>query len=171
MQFYNNIISYRQQWLRSHGEPFEGATYAYHFRPAVRCSRLNSFVQMTIDAIRSESLSPPVGPFSPAIRSGDFLFFSGQVGQDPSTGKLVAGGVEAEARQLFSNLATLLEAAGQSFGDVVRVGVFLTRIEDFVAVNAIYAKQFEPPFPARTTIADAALPLGAAIEVELLVRA
>jgi 2-iminobutanoate/2-iminopropanoate deaminase len=126
---------------------------------------------MTIEPIRSERLSPPVGPFSPAIRSGNFLFFSGQIGQNPSTGKLVAGGVDAEARQLFSNLAMLLEAAGKSFGDVAKVSVFLTRIEDFAAVNAIYAEQFEPPFPARTTVAVAGLPLGAAIEIELLVSA
>jgi len=126
---------------------------------------------MTINAIQSDRLSPPVGPFSPAIRSGDFIFFSGQVGQDPSTGKLVAGGVEAETRQLFRNLATLLDAANKSFADVVSAKVFLTRIDDFAAINAIYAEQFEPPFPARTTVAVAALPLGAAIEIELLVRA
>jgi len=126
---------------------------------------------MTIEAIRSEKLSPPVGPFSPAIRSGDFLFFSGQVGQHPSTGTLVDGGVEAEARQLFQNLATLLEAAGKTFGDVVKANVFLTSMADFAAVNAIYAEHFEPPFPARTTVAVAALPLGAAIEIELIVRA
>jgi len=126
---------------------------------------------MTIEAIRSDKLAPPVGPFSPAIRSGDFIFFSGQVAQDPATGKLVDGGVEAEARQLFRNLSTLLEAAGKSFGDVVQAKVFLTRIEDFAAVNAIYAEQFEPPFPSRTTIGVAALPLGASVEVELLVGA
>lgn len=126
---------------------------------------------MTIDAIHSDKLSPPVGPFSPAIHSGDFIFFSGQVGQDPSTGTLVAGGLEAEARQLFRNLGTLLEAANRSFADVVSAKVFLTRIEDFAAANAIYSEQFEPPFPARTTVAVAALPLGAAIEIELLVRA
>lgn len=126
---------------------------------------------MTIEAIRSDKLPPPVGPFSPAIRAGDFLFFSGQVGVDPSTGKLIAGGVEAEARQLFRNLATLLEAAGKSFADVVRAGVFLTDIGDFAAVNAIYAQQFGAPFPARTTVAVAALPLGATIEIELLVAA
>jgi len=123
-----------------------------------------------IEAVRSDRLSPPVGPFSPAIRSGDFLFFSGQVGQDPATGKLVDGGVEAEARQLFRNLGTLLEAAGRSFSDVVKANLFLTRIEDFAAINALYAEQFEPPFPARTTVAVAALPLGAAIEIELIVR-
>ena len=126
---------------------------------------------MTIQAIKSEALAPPVGPFSQAIRAGDFIFFSGQVGQDPATGKLVQGGVEAEARQLFKNLGTLLEAAGKSFADVVKANVFLTVIQDFAAVNAIYAGEFEPPFPARTTVAVAALPLGASIEIELLVQA
>ena len=124
---------------------------------------------MGIEAISSDALPPPVGPFSPAVRSGDFIFFSGQVGVDPATGKLVEGGVEAEARQLFRNLATLLEAAGKSFGDVVRAGVFLTDIGDFAAVNAIYAEALERPFPARPTVAVAALPLGARIEIELLV--
>jgi 2-iminobutanoate/2-iminopropanoate deaminase len=126
---------------------------------------------MTIQAIKSDALAPPVGPFSQAIRSGGFIFFSGQVAQDPATGKLVEGGVEAEARQLFKNLATLLEAAGKSFPDVVKANVFLTVIQDFAAINAIYAEQFDPPFPARTTVAVAALPLGASIEIELLVQA
>ena len=115
-------------------------------------------------------MPPPVGPFSPAVRSGGFIFFSGQVGVDPATGQLVEGGVEAEARQIFRNLATLLDAAGKSFGDVVRAGVFLTDIGDFGAVNAVYADAFERPFPARTTVAVAALPLGARIEIELLVE-
>jgi 2-iminobutanoate/2-iminopropanoate deaminase len=125
---------------------------------------------MGIEAISSDRLPPPVGPFSAAVRSGGFIFFSGQVGVDSATGKLVEGGVEAEARQIFRNLATLLEAAGKSFGDVVRAGVFLTDIGDFGAVNAIYAAAFERPFPARTTVAVAALPLGARIEIELLVE-
>ena len=126
---------------------------------------------MPIETIRSERLPPPIGPFSPATRSGGFIFLSGQVGVDPATGKLAAGGVEAEARQLFANLATLLDAAGKSFRDVVRAGVFLTDMGDFAAVNAIYAEQFEPPFPARTTVTVAALPLGASIEIDLIVQA
>lgn len=125
---------------------------------------------MTIDTIRSDRLSPPVGPFSPAVRAGGFLFFSGQVGQDPATGALAEGGVEAEARQLFRNLAALLEAAGKGFGDVVKANVYLTDIGDFAAINAIYAEAFDAPFPARTTVAVAALPLGAAVEIELLVQ-
>ena len=125
---------------------------------------------MTIDTIRSDRLSPPVGPFSPAVRAGGFLFFSGQVGQDPATGALVQGGVEAQARQLFRNLAALLEAAGKGFGDVVKANVYLTDIGDFAPINAIYAEAFDAPFPARTTVAVAALPLGAHIEIELLVK-
>ena len=124
---------------------------------------------MTIETITSDRLAPPVGPFSQAVRFGDLIFFSGQVGQDPATGKLVEGGIEAEARQLFRNLSTLLETAGKSFGDVLKANVFLTRIEDFAALNAIYAEQFEPPFPSRTTVAAAGLPLGASVEIELLV--
>ena len=125
---------------------------------------------MTIDTIRSDRLSPPVGPFSPAVRAGGFLFFSGQVGQDPATGALAEGGVEAEARQLFRNLAALLEAAGKGFGDVVKANVYLTDIGDFAAINAIYAEAFDAPFPARTTVAVAPQPLGAAVEIELLVQ-
>ena len=123
-----------------------------------------------IEALRSDQLPPPVGPFSPAVRSGGFIFFSGHVGVEPASGALVAGGVEAEARQLFANLATLLEAAGKSFGDVVKANVYLTDIGDFAAVNGIYAQAFAQPFPARTTVAVAALPLGASIEIELLVK-
>jgi len=125
---------------------------------------------MGIEAISSNALPPPVGPFSPAVRGAGLIVFSGQVGVDPATGKLAGPDIESEARQIFQNLATLLEAAGKSFGDVVRAGVFLTDIGDFSAVNAIYAGAFEPPFPARTTVGVAALPLGARIEIELLVE-
>jgi len=93
------------------------------------------------------------------------------VGQDPATGKLVEGGVVAEAERLFLNLAAVLEAAGKSFDDVVRVGVFLTSMSDFATVNGIYAKNFSQPYPARTTIAAAALPLGASVEIDLIVAA
>ncbi len=127
---------------------------------------------MSKSAIVSPKLAPPVGPFSQAIRTdGGYIFFSGQVAQDPATGKLVDGGVEAEAAQLFKNLAAVLEAAGKDFSDVVRVGVFLTDIGDFAKVNAIYGKHFSQPYPARTTVAAAALPLGASIEIEMIAAA
>jgi len=119
-------------------------------------------------AIVSTKLAPPAGPFSQAIRIDGFIFFSGQVGQDPATGKLVEGGAVAEAECLFVNLAAALDAAGRNFADVVRVGVFLTNIADFAAVNGIYAKHFLQPYPARTTVGVAALPLGASVEIELV---
>ena len=126
---------------------------------------------MSKTAITAPELTPPVGPFSQAIKVGGFIHFSGQVGQDPTTGKLVAGGIAAETERVFQNLAAVLRAAGKSFDDVVRVGVFLTNMSDYVALNGVYAKHFRQPFPARTTIAAAALPLGACVEMDLVVKA
>jgi 2-iminobutanoate/2-iminopropanoate deaminase len=126
---------------------------------------------MSKTAITSPELAPPVGPFSQAIEAGGFLYFSGQVAQDPATGKLVEGGIVAETERVFQNLSAVLKAAGKSFDDVVRAGVFLTSMSDFVAMNGIYAKYFSQPFPARTTIAVAALPLGACVEIDLVVKA
>ncbi len=122
-------------------------------------------------AITSPALTPPVGPFSQAVKVGGFIYFSGQVGQDPTTGKLVAGGITAETERVFQNLSAVLDAAGKGFDDVVRAGVYLTSIGDYGAVNGIYARHFSQPFPARTTIAVAALPLGACVEIDLVVSA
>ena len=126
---------------------------------------------MSKTAITSPALTPPVGPFSQAIEVGGFIYFSGQVGQDPTTGKLVTGGVSAEAQRVFQNLSAVLEAAGKGFDDVVRAGVYLTYMIDYAALNGIYAKHFSQPFPARTVIGVAALPLGACVEMDLVVKA
>jgi 2-iminobutanoate/2-iminopropanoate deaminase len=126
---------------------------------------------MSKTAITSPELAPPVGPFSQAIEVGGFLFFSGQVGQDPATGKLVVGGVESQTERVFQNLAAVLKTAGKSFNDVARAGVFLTNMGDFAVINRVYAKYFSQPFPARTTIAVAALPLGACVEIDVIVKA
>ena len=126
---------------------------------------------MSKTAITSPELAPPVGPFSQAVDAGGSIYFSGQVGQDPATGRLVAGGIAAETERIFQNLAAVLKAAGKSFDDVVRAGVFLRNMSDFAAMNGIYAKYFRQPFPARTTIAVAALPLGACVEIDLVVKA
>jgi 2-iminobutanoate/2-iminopropanoate deaminase len=126
---------------------------------------------MPKSAITSRELAPPIGPFSQAIAVDDFLYFSGQVGQDPATGKVVEGGIVAETERVFRNLAAVLKAAGRSFDHVVRAGVYLTSMNDFVAMNGIYAKYFSQPYPARTTIAVAALPLGACVEIDLVVKA
>ena len=126
---------------------------------------------MSKTAISSPELAPPVGPFSQAIQADGFLYVSGQVAQDPATGKLVEGGIVAETERVLQNLSAVLKAAGKSFDDVVRAGVFLTSMSDFAAMNGIYAKYFSQPFPARTTIGAAALPLGACVEMDLVVKA
>ena len=126
---------------------------------------------MSKTAISAPELTPPVGPFSQAIEVAGFLFLSGQVGQDPTTDKLTPGGVVAETEQAFSNAAAVLRAAGLGFDDVVSVRVFLTRMEDYQAVNAIYARHFTEPFPARTAVAVASLPLGACVEIDMIAKA
>ena len=126
---------------------------------------------MNKTAITSPELSPPVGPFSQAIKVDGFIYFSGQIGQDPATGKVVEGGIVAETERLFVNLSEVLKAAGRTFDHVARAGVYLTNMSDFVAMNRIYAKYFSQPFPARTTIGVAALPLGACVEIDLVVKA
>ena len=124
---------------------------------------------MSRTAIVSKALAPPVGPFSQGMRINGLIYLSGQVGQDPATGKLVPGGIRAETEQVLRNLAAVLEAAGKTFADVVRAGVFLSDMGDFSAMNAVYERQFIQPYPARTTIAVAALPLGARVEIDLVV--
>ncbi len=125
---------------------------------------------MPMQAFFSDRLAKPVGPFSPAVHSDakGHVFVSGQIGQSAATGKIVDGGIERETEQVFANLAAVLEASGRSFSDVVRATVYLTNMADFAAVNAIYAGHFKAPFPARTTIAVAALPLGAAVEIDVI---
>ena len=126
---------------------------------------------MSKTTITSPEIAPPVGPFSQAVEAGGFIYFSGQVGQDPTTGKLVAGGIAAETERVFQNFAAVLKAAGKSFDDVVRAGVYLTSIGDYVVLNGVYARHFSQPFPARTVIGVAALPLGACVEMDLVVKA
>ena len=125
---------------------------------------------MTKQALVSSKLAPPAGPFSAAVRSNGFIHVSGQIGQDPGTGQLVEGGVPEQTERIFANLALVLEAAGKSFADVVRSGVYLTDIASFAAMNAVYAKHFRQPYPARTTIGVAAVPLGALVEIDLVVQ-
>jgi 2-iminobutanoate/2-iminopropanoate deaminase len=110
----------------------------------------------------------PIGPYSPAIRFGHLVFTSGQTGLDPKTGKLVSGGVEAEAKQALENVGTLLKAAGVSFENVVKTTLFLKDIADFATVNQVYATYFSQDPPARSTFQVAALPGGALVEIETI---
>src|ERR1700674_3455238 len=113
---------------------------------------------MQREAIVSQDIAPPVGPFAAAVRAGEFIFLSGQVGQDPVTGKLVSADVTAQVEQVFANIRAVLHASGKTLADVVRVGAYLTDMNDFAKMNAVYARHFDALYPARTTIAVAALP-------------
>ncbi len=109
-----------------------------------------------------------IGPYSVGVKAGHFVFCSGQVGMDQATGSLVEGGVEGETRQALRNLSAILEAAGSSLERVVKTTVFLRDINDFNRMNAVYAEFFKTEPPARSTFQVAALPRGAAVEIECM---
>jgi len=111
-----------------------------------------------------------VGPYSHAIDDGRYVFCSGQTPLDPATGRLRDGGPEEQAHQCLDNLFAVLDAGGLTPAHVGKVNVFLTDMDDFAAMNAVYAERFQEPYPARTTIGVASLPLGASIEMELIAR-
>lgn len=122
------------------------------------------------DAISTVHAPAAIGPYSQAIRADGFLFCSGQLGLVPATGDLVAGDVGAQAEQAMRNLGAVLEAAGLTFGDVVKTTIFLADIADFPTVNAVYGGFFTDAPPARSTVAVAALPKGGRVEIEAIAR-
>jgi 2-iminobutanoate/2-iminopropanoate deaminase len=111
----------------------------------------------------------PVGPFSPAVSGDNLIFVSGQVALDPASGALIDGDISAQTEQVLRNLTSVLEPAGKNLGDVVRVSVYLADMQSYSAMNDVYVRHFEAPYPARTAIAVAALPLGAAVEMDAVV--
>jgi 2-iminobutanoate/2-iminopropanoate deaminase len=111
-----------------------------------------------------------VGPYSHAVEAGDMVFLSGQTPLDSATGKLVEGDIAAQTEQCFKNLFAVLASAGLSEADVVKANVFLTDMGNFAAMNQVYATKFSAPYPARSTVAVAGLPLGAQVEIELIAR-
>jgi 2-iminobutanoate/2-iminopropanoate deaminase len=122
------------------------------------------------DAVVTAPGCMSAGPYSLAMASGEHMFTSGQIGLDAEAGALVPGGFEAEVRQVFRNFEGLLRAAGLDFSDVLKCTVYLTDVADFPRLNPIYAEHFSRPFPARTTIVVADLPLGAKVEIEMILR-
>lgn len=122
------------------------------------------------DIIVTAKAPTPIGPYSQAVRSGDLLFCSGQVGLDPHTKELVPGGIEAQAKQIMLNLAAVLEAAGCQFANIIKVTIFLRNMSDFALVNKIYSSYFIDKFPARSTVSVVGLPLGALVEIEAIAR-
>jgi len=123
---------------------------------------------MTHRVIHTTQAPAAIGPYSQAIAAGGMVFLSGQVGLDPATGQLVAGGIEAEARRVFENLRAVATAAGPGLGAAVRVTIYLVDFTHFTIVNGIMQEYFKEPFPARVTIGVASLPRGAAIEVDCI---
>lgn len=121
---------------------------------------------MTRQAIHSDQAPAAIGPYSQATRAGDTIYLSGQTPIEPATGQLVDGDIAVQARRAFDNLAAVCAAAGGSFDDIVRVGLYLTDLGQFAQVNAVMADYFSQPYPARSTIGVAALPRGAAFEVD-----
>jgi 2-iminobutanoate/2-iminopropanoate deaminase len=120
--------------------------------------------------VATTSAPKAIGPYSQGVIDGGFLFTAGQVPFDPATSKLVEGGVEASAERVFDNLEAILREAGVGFANVVKANVYLTRAEDFAALNAVYARRFGDHRPARSTVIVAALPAGAMIEIDLIAR-
>ena len=123
---------------------------------------------MKKEAIVTNNAPGAVGPYSQAIKSGNLLFCSGQIGMDPVSKKVVDGGVTAQAEQIFKNIKAVLEAAGASMQNIVKATVFLKDMGNFKTVNEIYAQQFEQPFPARSAVAVKDLPLSVDIEIEVI---
>ena len=109
-----------------------------------------------------------IGPYSQAVRAGDFVFTAGQIPLDPVTGKLVEGSIETQTRQVLANLSAILQAAGTSLANAVKTTVFLADMGDFKAMNGVYAEFLPAAPPARSTVQVAVLPMGARIEIEVV---
>jgi 2-iminobutanoate/2-iminopropanoate deaminase len=123
-----------------------------------------------LDFISTDGAPKAIGPYSQAVAEGGFLFTSGQIPLDPRTGELVSGGIEVATERVFDNLEAVLRQSGLSLSDVVKATVYLARMEDFGAMNAVYARRFGEHRPARSTVAAAALPKGAPVEIDFVAR-
>ena len=123
---------------------------------------------MDRNEVQTNDAPGAVGPYSQGIQAGNLVFTAGQIGLDPATGEFAPGGVGAQARRALQNVVAVLEAAGTSYANVVKVTVFLADMGDFKAVNEIYAEFFTEPYPARSAVAVKDLPLGALVEIEAI---
>jgi 2-iminobutanoate/2-iminopropanoate deaminase len=118
--------------------------------------------------VRSEAAPQALGPYSQGVLSGQLLFVSGQLGLEPSTGTLVEGGVVAQTARVLDNLLAVIQAAGFTSRDIVKTTIYVTDLGDFQAINEIYGRYFEEPYPARATVEVAALPKGASVEIDAI---
>jgi 2-iminobutanoate/2-iminopropanoate deaminase len=120
------------------------------------------------EAVSTASAPKAIGPYSQAIRAGSLLFVSGQIPIDPATGTLIEGDMRAQTHRVFENLGAILKAAGASFDHVVRTTVYLADMNDFAAMNEVYATYFGSPAPARATVQAARLPRDARVEIDVI---
>lgn len=125
---------------------------------------------MKKQVIQTTNAPAAIGPYSQAVRAGDLLFVSGQIPLDPKTGELVRTGVADETKRVLENLKAILEAAGGSFGDVVKTTIFLKDMNNFSTVNEVYGTYFPQPFPARATVEVARLPRDVNVEIEVVAK-
>jgi len=123
---------------------------------------------MDREAIQTKGAPQAIGPYSQAVRAGSLLFLSGQIGLDPDSGTMAAADVAGQMRQVLKNIEAVLAAGGSGLGRVVKSTIYLRRMTDFPEVNAIYGEAFQPPFPARATVAVAGLPLDAEVEMDVV---
>ena len=121
---------------------------------------------MSRSIVATDQAPAAIGPYSQAVRAGNTVYFSGQIPLDPASGQLVEGDIATQTRRVFDNLTAVAQAAGGSLAQFVRVGIYVTDLANFAAVNAVMAEYFQPPYPARSTIEVSALPKGAQVEVD-----
>jgi reactive intermediate/imine deaminase len=121
---------------------------------------------MSLTIISTDQAPAAIGPYSQAVRTGNTVYFSGQIPLDPATGAVIDGDIAAQTRRVFDNLTAVAQAAGGSLAQIVRVGIYVTDLANFAAVNAVMAEYFQQPYPARSTIEVSALPKAAQVEVD-----
>ena len=125
--------------------------------------------QMIKEIISTENAPQAIGPYSQAVKTGNFIFISGQIPLDPKTGDVVEGSIEDQANQVLENIKSICEAAGHGLEDIVKITIFLTDLGNFAVVNDVMKKYFSEPYPARATIEVSGLPLGVNVEIEAIV--
>jgi reactive intermediate/imine deaminase len=123
---------------------------------------------MSLDIIATDQAPAAIGPYSQAVRAGNTVYFSGQIPLDPKTGAVIEGDISAQTRRVFDNLTAVAGAAGGSLAKIVRVGIYVTDLANFAAVNAVMAEYFKQPYPARSTIEVSALPKAVQVEIDAI---